>query len=116
MKLPTNLLLTIVIISLLSFVEAAKKEVYTGPVKFFIFKEHCFEKFLKFDVSDMDCIKFTISKGLGFGIVAGSSILKLPQIIKILSSGSVEGLTPISWYIEVSLVLKLNIIYPNYRQ
>jgi mannose-P-dolichol utilization defect protein 1 len=89
--------------TLLSIVMAGgKKEVSTVPVKFFIFREDCFEKFLKYDISDMDCLKFTISKGLGLGIVAGSSILKLPQIIKIVSSGSVEGLAAISQYIEVS--------------
>jgi hypothetical protein len=26
----------------------------------------------------MECVKFTISKGIGLAIVAGSSILKLP--------------------------------------
>ena len=51
----------------------------------------------------MECVKFTISKGIGFAIVAGSSILKLPQIIKIVSGKSVAGLAAISYYIEVCI-------------
>lgn len=102
MKFLVNLIL---VVTLISFVAASKKEVSTVPVKYFIFREDCFEKFLKYDISDMDCLKFTISKGLGLGIVAGSSILKLPQIIKIVSSGSVEGLAAISQYIEVSQII-----------
>jgi len=69
-------------------------------VKYFIFKEGCLEKFLKLDISDIDCIKFTISKGIGYAIVVGAGILKIPQIIKILKNGSVEGLNNYSYYIE----------------
>jgi mannose-P-dolichol utilization defect protein 1 len=47
-------------------------------MKFFIFREDCFNKFISYDFSDMECVKFTISKGIGLAIVAGSSILKLP--------------------------------------
>ena len=63
-------------------------------MKFYIFREDCFDKFVnKQDFSDTECIKFTISKAVGLAIVAGSSILKIPQIIKILASGSVEGIS-----------------------
>lgn len=48
----------------------------------------------------MDCIKFTISKGIGLAIVMGSAILKLPQIIKILSNSSVEGISAMTYYLE----------------
>ena len=63
-------------------------------MKFYIFREDCFDKFVnKQDFSDTECIKFTISKAVGLAIVAGSSILKIPQIVKILASGSVEGIS-----------------------
>ena len=84
----------------MSFASANKNT--TVPLKYFIFREDCLNKFLGYEFDDMECIKFTISKGIGFAIVGGSSILKLPQIIKIINSGSVEGLAPITTYIEVS--------------
>lgn len=87
----------------LTFVAAsAKVEQTTAPMKFFIFREDCFDKFTSNDFTDQECLKVTISKGIGFAIVAGSSILKLPQIIKIVSSGSVDGLAAMSQYLEVS--------------
>ena len=57
---------------------------------------------VKPDQGDQECIKFTISKGIGLAIIVGSGILKIPQIIKIISNGSVDGLSSISNYIEVS--------------
>jgi len=50
---------------------------------------------------DPDCVKFLISKLLGLAIVGGSAILKLPQIAKILSNKSVEGLSSTAVYMEV---------------
>jgi hypothetical protein len=48
------------------------------PLKLFIFREDCLKKFLNQDFSDIECIKFTISKAIGLAIVGGSSILKVP--------------------------------------
>ncbi|XP_051036213.1 mannose-P-dolichol utilization defect 1 protein isoform X1 [Phodopus roborovskii] len=39
------------------------------------------------------CLKILLSKGLGLGIVAGSLLVKLPQIFKILGAKSAEGLS-----------------------
>ncbi len=47
------------------------------------------------------CIKFIVSKSLGYGIVAGSAGVKLPQISKILKAGSVDGLSGSSIYMEM---------------
>ena len=33
------------------------------------------------DVGDVKCIKYSLSKGLGIGIVVGGSIMKVPQIL-----------------------------------
>ena len=72
-------------------------------LKWFIFRDDCFDKFLvKYDFTDLECIKFTISKGIGLAIILGSSILKLPQILKIVSNKSVEGIVHISCVLEVS--------------
>jgi mannose-P-dolichol utilization defect protein 1 len=90
-------------LALVSASHAAKKD--SAPMVLFIFREDCYNKFVSGDISDQECIKVTISKGIGFAIVAGSSILKLPQIIKIVSNGSVDGLAAMSQYIEVSSFL-----------
>jgi len=70
------------------------------------FKEECFIKFQLFDFSDVDCIKFTISKCIGMAIVVGSGILKIPQIVKILQNSSVEGLSQITLYIETTIFMQ----------
>jgi mannose-P-dolichol utilization defect protein 1 len=31
--------------------------------------------------SDIECLKYSLSKGLGVGIVVGGSIMKLPQVL-----------------------------------
>lgn len=61
---------------------------------------------------NMPCLKVVISKGIGYGMIVFSSILKLPQIIKIMSAKSVEGLSPASFYMEV-LAFTFTIVY-NY--
>lgn len=33
-----------------------------------------------FDVTNVECLKYALSKGLGFGIVLGGSIVKIPQV------------------------------------
>lgn len=33
------------------------------------------------DVKDVDCIKYSLSKGIGLGIVVGGSIMKVPQLV-----------------------------------
>lgn len=78
-----------------------------AALKWFIFREDCYEKFVvKQDFSDKECLKFTISKAVGLAIVAGSGILKLPQIIKILANGSVEGISSVGYYIETDTFMQ----------
>ena len=57
---------------------AATSEGVKPVLKFYVFREDCYAKFLAQDFSDSECIKFTISKAIGLAIVAGSSILKVP--------------------------------------
>lgn len=33
-----------------------------------------------FNITDSECLKYALSKGLGFGIVVGGSIVKVPQV------------------------------------
>ncbi|TKY57854.1 Mannose-P-dolichol utilization defect 1 protein-like 2 [Spatholobus suberectus] len=50
---------------------------------------------------DKDCLLPLISKLLGYAIVAASTTVKLPQIMKILKHQSVRGLSMISFELEV---------------
>jgi len=52
------------------------------------------------DISDVECIKYSISKGLGIGIVAGGSIMKVPQLLLILNARSARGLSLPAYVLE----------------
>lgn len=69
---------------------------------------------LDIDVTATECIKLAISKGLGIGIIAASSIVKVPQIIKLLNSKSAEGVSFLSYLLETAAYL-ISLAY-NYRQ
>ncbi|KAF2109143.1 monosaccharide-P-dolichol utilization protein [Lophiotrema nucula] len=47
-----------------------------------------------------DCVKLAVSKGLGIGIIGASSIVKVPQLIKLLNSQSAEGISFLSYLLE----------------
>lgn len=51
-------------------------------------------------VSDPECVALAISRGLGMGIVGMSSIVKVPQILKLVASQSAEGLSFVSFALE----------------
>ena len=44
------------------------------------------------EVLDPPCFKYCLAKGLGYGIVAGSAGVKLPQILAIYRARTVGGL------------------------
>ena len=81
---------------------AAAKTKDATPTKYLVFREDCFESFFqRFDfASDPTCVKFTFSKALGYTIVLGATIYKVPQIQKLLSSKSAKGLSRVSYYFE----------------
>ena len=51
-------------------------------------------------VSDPACVGLAISRALGMGIVGMSSIVKVPQILKLVGSKSAEGLSFVSFALE----------------
>ncbi|KAK5814630.1 hypothetical protein F5H01DRAFT_309942 [Linnemannia elongata] len=53
-----------------------------------------------FNYTHVPCIKYAISKGLGFGIVAGGAIVKVPQIIKIVQARSAKGISFYAYMLE----------------
>lgn len=67
---------------------------------------------LDVDLAHAECRNLAISKGLGIGIVAASSIVKVPQILKLVKSRSAEGVSFLSYLLETSacvIILAYNI-------
>ncbi|KAK3674857.1 hypothetical protein LTR78_005201 [Recurvomyces mirabilis] len=60
---------------------------------------------LDVNITDTECLKLGISKGLGIGIVAASSIVKIPQLLKLLNSQSAEGVSFLSYLLETTSFL-----------
>jgi len=65
------------------------------------------------DVGDVECIKFSLSKGLGLGIVVGGSIMKVPQLLLIVSAQSARGLSFPAYVLE-TLSYEITLAY-SYR-
>ena len=66
------------------------------------------------NLADTACLRLALSKGLGLAIVSASSIVKLPQILKLLSSKSASGISFLSYLLETSAFL-IGLAY-NVRQ
>ncbi|XP_017774061.1 PREDICTED: mannose-P-dolichol utilization defect 1 protein homolog [Nicrophorus vespilloides] len=68
------------------------------------------EYFVNFNFFDVPCFKSTLSKCLGLGIILGSILVKLPQIMKIMKNKSGEGISLISVMLDLSAIT----IYSSY--
>ncbi|KAE8278812.1 Mannose-P-dolichol utilization defect 1 protein [Larimichthys crocea] len=71
---------------------------FMDPLKGFLLTyfmpESCYDQFfLNFNFLDVPCLKILLSKGLGIGIILGSVMVKLPQILKLMGAKSAEGLS-----------------------
>lgn len=92
--------------TILTFAIASSEEKKEEHVtKFGIFREDCFDTFLmNFDFSKTDliapCIEYSALKAVSFAIIAGSFVFKIPQVMKIVKSQSVEGISAMSYYTE----------------
>ena len=56
-------------------------------------------------ILSVPCLKAPLSKGLGLGIIAGSILVKVPQIVKILKNKSAEGLSFTGTSLELVAVI-----------
>jgi len=75
----------------------------------------CYKRLiLDVDPTDTPCLKLAVSKGLGIGIIGASSIVKIPQILKLLKSQSAEGVSFLSYLLETASYL-ISLAY-NVRQ
>ncbi|XP_040887472.1 mannose-P-dolichol utilization defect 1b [Toxotes jaculatrix] len=65
-----------------------------GLLLTYFMPESCYDEFfLNFNFLDVPCLKIVLSKGLGIGIILGSVMVKLPQILKLIGAKSAEGLS-----------------------
>ncbi|KAI8379586.1 uncharacterized protein BYT42DRAFT_569305 [Radiomyces spectabilis] len=77
--------------------------------------EKCYVSLIEdLNFADVDCIKYSLSKGLGFGIVAGGCIVKIPQILSIMGNQSAQGLSLTSYLME-TVSYAITLAY-NFRQ
>lgn len=67
---------------------------------YLIVGEECAQNLMN-DLPSSQCVQRFISKFLGLAIIFSSAILKVPQILKIVGSKSVAGLSIITFYMEV---------------
>eukprot|EP01083_Nonionella_stella_P020431 56652_1 len=69
----------------------------------FLFTESCWDTFLSLDLlafMEQGCATFALSKLLSVGIILGAMLYKVPQIIKITSSQSAEGISVLALSIQ----------------
>ncbi|KDQ20969.1 hypothetical protein BOTBODRAFT_101106 [Botryobasidium botryosum FD-172 SS1] len=52
------------------------------------------------NVSDVECLKYAVSKGLGIAIVVGGSVIKIPQVLLVVRSRSARGLSFAAYVLE----------------
>ncbi|CRK93938.1 CLUMA_CG007465, isoform A [Clunio marinus] len=70
-----------------------------------LMSEKCYENYFEdFNFFDVPCFKALLSKGLGLGIIAGSMLVKVPQIMKILNNKSTEGLSLVSVFLDLMAI------------
>ncbi|KAL9965797.1 hypothetical protein ACROYT_G029651 [Oculina patagonica] len=77
-------------------------EFFFTPLVLFIVPKYCHDEFfVNMNFFHVACLKIALSKCLGYFIVTFASIVKLPQIIKVLRASSVEGLSLLSFITEL---------------
>lgn len=65
--------------------------------------QECYETLIyQLNLDSPVCLRQSISKLLSFGIVLGGSIVKVPQILKIVSSKSARGLSLTSYLLDTA--------------
>jgi mannose-P-dolichol utilization defect protein 1 len=77
----------------------------SAPAKFvwLVVREDCWDTLVGLHLLSppfLGCATASISKGLGYAIIAGATVVKLPQVAKILAARSVAGISRGSTYLE----------------
>lgn len=73
--------------------------------------ESCYRSLVhNVNLTDTLCLKLAVSKGLGIAIIGASSIVKIPQLLKLLNSQSAEGISFLSYLLETASYL-ITLVY-----
>ncbi|KAJ1519924.1 hypothetical protein ONE63_004161 [Megalurothrips usitatus] len=65
----------------------------------------CYDEFfVYYNFFNVPCLKAALSKGLGYGIIAGSVMVKVPQILKMARAGSGEGISLVGVTLDLSAI------------
>jgi mannose-P-dolichol utilization defect protein 1 len=67
----------------------------------FVNKQCCDAIFVDLDFKNSECLSLFVSKAIGFGLIAFSSILKVPQLIQIIAHKSGRGMSIPSLFMEI---------------
>ena len=95
----SSLLVLILMVSLAVVLASSKSE---KKYRMLLWTEQCYDvHFVEFDFFNVDCLKSFISRGLSFGIIAGSSVLKLPQMYNFYKAKSTFGVSSTMLYLDV---------------
>lgn len=71
----------------------------------FLMSEQCFDNYFEeHNYFDAPCFKALLSKGLGLAIIAGSLLVKVPQVLKILNNKSGDGINLISVMLDLTAI------------
>lgn len=74
--------------------ESSFMDPFKGILLTYFMPQTCYDEFfLNLNFLDVPCLKIVLSKGLGIGIILGSVMVKLPQILKLMGAKSAEGLS-----------------------
>ncbi|XP_065056769.1 mannose-P-dolichol utilization defect 1 protein homolog [Rhopilema esculentum] len=85
---------------------ANEAEYFFTPYALMLIPRKCHDEFfVKFNFLDVPCLKIALAKALGYGIVIGSAMVKIPQIVKVLQAKSVVGLSLLSILMEIISLL-----------
>ena len=70
--------------------------------KLLLWTPKCYDTwFTDYSFFDVDCLKSIVSRGLSFGIIVGSSVLKLPQMYNFYRAKSTFGVSSTMLYLDV---------------
>jgi len=76
-----------------------------------LLSEKCYDNyFIDYNFFDVQCFKALLSKGLGIAIIAGSLLVKVPQVIKILNNKSGEGISVCGVFLDL-LAITIHMSY-----
>lgn len=79
----------------------------------YVMSAECYDNyFLDYDFLDGTCFKALLSKALGFAIIGGSLLVKVPQVIKILSNRSGAGINLVGVFLDL-MAITFQMTYGN---